>query len=222
MVCSGFCWMRASGFLPGGYSHSGLCASSSTHGHARILMAEVGGEPMRRAYAEIILVTHLRTFNKLVRTVHLDLQYQWRAKTAAMVARAWVKWLLMLRCFSALWGWFISLWMWTCLPFGVHTNHLRQLAELAFSSPNKLDGRKLNFVCSNVSSCLLHVTLPNGVLGFISSGDFKPLFLCEFLTDLPENWMVHSRVCILVVCNNSLYYICLLQFHVFGSLRVDF
>ena len=63
------------------------------------------------------------------------------------------------------------------------------------------------------------MTLPNQVLGFILSGNFKPLFLCEFFTDWPENWMVYSRVCILVACNNSLSYICLLQFHVFGSLR---
>ena len=34
------------------------------------------------------------------------------------------------------------------LPFGVHTDHSRQFAELAFSSPNKLDGR--NLVCSNI------------------------------------------------------------------------
>ena len=34
-----------------------------------------------------------------------------------------------------------------------------------------------------VDYCCLHVTLPNRVLGFISSGDFKPLFLCEFFTD---------------------------------------
>ena len=47
----------------------------------------------------------------------------------------------------------------------------------------RTQGRKID---AGIDYSSLHVTLPNRVLHFISSSNFKLPFLCEFLTDLPE------------------------------------
>ena len=75
---------------------------------------------------------------------------------------------------------------------------------------------------SNSCYCIFHVTLPNRVLCFISSGNFKLPFLCEFFMDCPEMGIGGSLICILGSCNKSLPKIYLLQFHVFGSVGVKF
>ena len=84
-------------------------------------------------------------------------------------------------------------------------------------------GTRVSLIWQDVASPhSLHVTLPNRVLRFISSSNFKLPFLCEFLTNLPETWFMGSPICILNACNNILCKIYLLQFHVFGSVWVNF
>ena len=62
----------------------------------------------------------------------------------------------------------------------------------------------------------------NQVLCFISSNNFELPFLYEFFMDCPETWIGGSPICILGACNKILCKIYLLQFHVFGSMGVNF
>jgi hypothetical protein len=48
-----------------------------------------------------------------------------------------------------------------------------------------------------VTYCIFHVTYPKQVFAIVSRDGFKPLFLRQFLTDLPEIKTGCSPICIL-------------------------